>query len=1835
MNQLSITSKVSSSSTWQKGLLALLLVAAFAKTGTAQFDVINSTNPPYDPQRLIEDVFLGEGVEVISVQYDGEPEALGYFTEETGPVGFSEGIVLTTGHAATNPAGVGTNEAASANAQVNNGSPVRDDNLEDIVDYLKPDGSQNIHDVARYTITFIPKGDKVKFRYVFASEEYPEFVCSDYNDIFGFFIDGPGISGPYERGGVNLAVVPGTTLPVTINSINPGTHGTSGSPTGCGPPDGSLAHSAFYVDNIGAASPSYDGMTTILEAEATVIPCQTYTIQITLGDVGDGVFDSGVFLEAKSFSTPVLQVDVETISLAGDIAEGCEPAKLVFKINEASTVDRNVPYTVSGTATPVTDYDALPGIVTIPAGATQAIVPISAILDGLNEPSETIIIEVVTDLCSTKTVSLNIVDREIPPVPLVLDTIVCPGTVVELDGTLPATVDTETTFTNTTPAFISPVNVPTYRDITVSGVQPAQLRHGLIARVCVDLVHNKMEDLDLFLFGPNGNYVELSTDNGGAVPGSFSNGCFTSTSAVSIEDPLAGPVFNGEYLPEGEWSGLWNDNVNNVNGDWRLQLIDDENGGSGLLSGWSITFEPIYSIDYEWSPAGGLSCTDCPNPNATVTGTTTYTIKARDTYGCEESASAKIALFPPTTAPILSCVSTFDQVVFNWVIDTPLVVRYEINIDNAGWTNVGLIHTDTVRGLAFNQTVNIQVRAIGNCDDATSTTSCTTQNCTAYTLGAAAVDAICYGASDGQVTLTPAGGTAPFTYTIGALSNSTGVFASLPAGNYTANVSDVNGCGGSTTFTIGQPPAIVTSVSVVAPTTCGDPFVATASAVSPAGGPYTYAWTGGLTGDVQSFSSSGTYYVTITDNAMCPALDSAVIVVPDVLAATYSVTNISCAGEDDAVLSISANHGTGTIEYGLNGVYGTTTTFTALAPNSYVLSARDALGCVVDTTIVITDPVQMTLTIGKRDIGCNGDSDGKAWVEVFDNRGPVTYSWSGSTEASDTLRNLFPGKVYITVTDSAGCSVLDSVELFEAGLLTATMTPDSVKCFGESTGSLQVNTLGGRGPYSFAWSTGVTTTDSLLSGLPQGAYSVVVSDSEGCSFGVNATIGMPALLRVSHTAQPVTCAGTSTGAINLNVTGGTGPYRFAWSDSSTDEDRAALASGTYDVVVTDANDCTIAYQVILQDPGVLTVGFATTNVSCFGYNDGSITSTPNGGLSPYVYAWTGPNGYSFFGPNPQQLVAGDYMLNFRDNYGCSILDTITITEPDAVILTIPLSDSICFGSSTGNTFVSVDGGTAPFQYLWDNGEVADTAFALSAGIHTVDVTDANACIYKGTTTVNSLPIITLELDQAGIVCYGDSNGTASILQVNYGGVPRALSTMTYSWRHDVTEVGPVVTGLGGRQEAVVTATDFRGCTAADSIVIFEPTPISATAVVLNDVSCRDGADGGAEISVEGGIPGYTYSWLSPVSAPTDAITNELTAGVHDVVGIDANGCTDTVSVTLREPDSLLANFEVREVNCFDRNSGFASIEVRGGVSPYVYAWPDGSRGTQLDSLSEGDYELLVTDANGCVLRDTAIIGTASTVSLSGEGFGVSCNGDRDGAIELNAFGGNGPYQYQISGVDFNIFSEFRYLQPNRYWALAMDRDGCPSDTMYLTVEEPQPIIVEAGEEIEIELGESVEMFAQVFNSQGMVDYLWLPNDSTIFSCQSCPNPTVRPTFQGIIQVQVIDSTGCEAEDYIRIKLRKELQALVPTGFTPNNDGRDDRLLIHGKAGTEVISFKVFDRWGDVVFADGGYRVNDENRGWNGRIKDAYANGGVYIWEAKLRYIDGAIETLTGQTTLVR
>lgn len=303
--------------------------------------VVNSTQTP---AQLVNDVLLGNGVQAFNVRYNGvlDPAAnvigSGSFTTSNSNLGLSAGLILSSGQAT---AVAGPQSGFSGNANGTGSDP----------DLVSISGG-TINDRAVLEFDFIPTGDTLKFRFVFASEEYPEYVCS-FNDAFGFFLSGPGIAGPYSGGSANIALIPGTTVPVTINNVN---NGLNNNPTNAGCP---AQNASFYVDNTGGTTVVFDGMTVVMQATALVQCGQTYHIKLGIGDALDSTFDSAVFLEAGSFVSTgqVLPTLSQSTGIIGTtMLEGCNPVELVFtRLGDTSEVD-TVDIMIGGTATPGVDY---------------------------------------------------------------------------------------------------------------------------------------------------------------------------------------------------------------------------------------------------------------------------------------------------------------------------------------------------------------------------------------------------------------------------------------------------------------------------------------------------------------------------------------------------------------------------------------------------------------------------------------------------------------------------------------------------------------------------------------------------------------------------------------------------------------------------------------------------------------------------------------------------------------------------------------------------------------------------------------------------------------------------------------------------------------------------------------------------------------------------------------------------------------------------------------------------------------------------------------------------------------------------------------------------------------------------------------------------------------------------------------------------------------------------------------------------------------------------------------------------------------------------------------
>ncbi|RMF26950.1 MAG: hypothetical protein D6765_08195, partial [Bacteroidetes bacterium] len=768
-------------------------------------EVGNAATPPLTPATLIENIFFGQGVEVLSVDFQGSPASVGFFKNAADEVGLERGIVMTTGRAASEfvpgvgfmpgADGVGTQFASN-----DMGGGGFDADLAAIA-------SGPLHDVTVFTITFVPQADTLRFRYVFASEEYPEFSCDQFNDVFGFFISGPGISGPFSNNGANIALVPGTSLPVSINTVHP----ANPLIPGCDP-----QLEQFYNDNAGLPlQPVYDGLLDVFTAEAVVVPCETYTIKLAIADVEDEIYDSGVFLEAKSFGTGRLQVEVLTPSFDATLAEGCSAGEFVFRLPRPTPTDYPLDYTLFGSAQNGNDYALIPPGLFIPAGDSVLRVPILPLEDGLTEGSETLFLDIQRDLCGRDTFQVTLIDNPLLPPALPADTTLCPGASLLLDGTLPVPEPPPSTFTNPNPLILSTHGVSFTSDILVSGVQPPEVGPGVIQSVCLSIEHLWVDDLDLFLIAPNGQFLELSTDNGSNC-NDYSNTCFTPSAAFSIADALPLPFncpdsmqapFTGDFLPEGLWSDLYGAPTN---GTWQLVVIDDQQGINGRLVEWSISFQSPYRLSYQWSPAQGLSCTTCPDPIATPSASTTYHLQVSDTYGCLLEDSVRLELGPATPAPQVFCSNVSNgSITFGW--DDVGAPAYEVNVDGQGWTNPnGGLLSHTVSGLLPGQSVSIEVRPLGTCAGATGSTTCQTPTCNAPTLTLLSqTDVSCPGAADGSFQVEAAGGAGPtFTYQVLGVQNQVGLFTDLAAGVYTVLVSDAAGCSNAIQVAVGEPDSL-------------------------------------------------------------------------------------------------------------------------------------------------------------------------------------------------------------------------------------------------------------------------------------------------------------------------------------------------------------------------------------------------------------------------------------------------------------------------------------------------------------------------------------------------------------------------------------------------------------------------------------------------------------------------------------------------------------------------------------------------------------------------------------------------------------------------------------------------------------------------------------------------------------------------------------------------------------------------------------------------------------------------------------------------------------------
>lgn len=902
----------------------------------------------------------------------------------------------------------------------------------------------------------------------------------------------------------------------------------------------------------------------------------------------------------------------------------------------------------------------------------------------------------------------------------------------------------------------------------------------------------------------------------------------------------------------------------------------------------------------------------------------------------------------------------------------------------------------------------------------------------------------CSNVSDGQAVVYGTGGQSPYTYGW-SNGNSGALQLGLAAGNYTITVTDASSCTDTISVIVGGPQTTAFNETVTNVSCNGLVDGSISLAVTGGIGTYTYAWSNSQTTSSISGLSAGTYSVTVSDNSSCPHDTSFIITEPTALVA--SITNTTpetCPGIGNGTITSQGSGGTSPYTFNWSNS-GNTAMLTGLNGGTYSLTITDANGCTAITSgVVVATPSNLNSSISvTNNVLCFNGTDGAAVAAATGGAMPYAYNWSNGNVTAN-LSAVTAGTYSVTVTDNNLCQTVNSVTITEAASLVVSSSVFSdVTCYGLTNGSASLTVSGGTPGYTYAWPDGTTAVANTNVGA--GAFYVTVTDAHSCIDSTQITITEPTELMINPTQTDISCNGLTDGSIITAVSGGTFPYNYVWSNSTLGTSITGLATGTYSVTITDANNCFTDSAFTIIEPNTMTASItASTNVACMGSNTGSATADGTGGTAPYSYTWS--NGVAT--AMNSNIMAGTYTVTVTDANGCNDVTTVTITEPSS-LLTVSISNSVnvlCNSLNTGSAVVAAVGGGSPYTYVWSNGYTDTTNTNLAAGTYTVTVTDSYGCEKNTSVTITEpTPLVLNTVASSNVTCHGLSNGSATVFVS--GGTP----TYSYLWSNGsatntISSVGPGT--------YILTVTDVNACSDTVSVTITEPTDLTAAITNSQNVACNGASSGFAVVTAGGGTFPYTYYWST--TSVSDSIYGQ-SSGFYGVTVTDANGCVDSALANLTQPSSLSASVASSTNNlCYGDALGDATVIVNGGQSPYNYLWPNNSTNASLNAMTAGSYIVTVTDANNC--QDTTLVAISEpadiVLSIANQTDPL-CYGDTNGQVAIAVAGGVSAYSYAWSNGDGD--SVLNTVGDGMYTLTVTDNNSC-TDTISVTVVAPTELI---------------------------------------------------------------------------------------------------------------------------------------------------------------------------------
>ena len=586
-------------------------------------------------------------------------------------------------------------------------------------------------------------------------------------------------------------------------------------------------------------------------------------------------------------------------------------------------------------------------------------------------------------------------------------------------------------------------------------------------------------------------------------------------------------------------------------------------------------------------------------------------------------------------------------------------------------------------------------------------------------------------------------------------------------------------------------------------------------------------------------------------------------------------------------------------------------------------------------------------------------------------------------------------------------------------------------CTGNCSGELEAVVTGGTpfsdGSYIYNWENGGTT--ATVTGLCTDSYKVTITDAIGCNTVGYASVGEG--FTIQSNIDSINCFAGNDGSISISITGGVAPFQYLWNTGETTPNLSQLGIGNYTLTVTDSLGCINQIQHQLTAPDELNITLSKTDASCFEAADGKIQASVSGGRAPYNLTWNTPVML-----DSNNLVAGNYQVTLTDKNNCEVIKSIDIQEPAILAADLTITKSLaCNESNDGAITVTPSGGTAPFQFLWNDGSNGATITGLSAATYSITITDAKNCTQIDSIILDAPQKLELIIDdQKYINCYNGADGFIKS-SVNGGTAP-----FQFYLNNNTFTDGSFDDLKFGTYE--IYATDANNClTTTSTVTLTQPDSISIT-INTTPLDCPNTATGAASISASGGTGTYQYTWSNGMDGDSN---NGLTAGGYTVTISDINNCEKIINFEITSPQTLSTSFTIEDVKCFEGNSGLVLINnTTGGTPPYTYYLEGGnltSNNQQLDNLLMGNYTLRTVDALNCEIIDAINISEPdlleATMTITDS---LKCQGAIDGRLAVTPTGGVEPYNFLWENGGDKSFNE--NLVTGNYSVTITDANNC-------------------------------------------------------------------------------------------------------------------------------------------------------------------------------------------------